>query len=184
MVPTAAVAPLLRRGLISDFGEEFQTPGAGNLPRILFKWEHEVEYAEFNSVDGALAAVNMLEQWREEEPDSYYRPNISRPGRGPQRCERAGCSELIIHHPKGGGRKRFCSQVCLNAEYMAKKNGRKRVDGPRGKLRRMVCAKGHDMHGDNLRQAPRGDGTMRRWCHQCKIERQRAYRKRLATQAQ
>jgi hypothetical protein len=177
-VPTADVAPLLRRGLVADFGEEFYAAGAaGSLPRILTKWESEQAHADYDSVDRALAKVNMLEAWRDEQPDAYYKPvlkDTARAGAPANRCKRSGCSNEIVYYKAKSdyNAKRFCSKRCGDADWQARKRGTKRSYGPGSKLRHMVCAKGHDLTDDNIK--PRKDG--KRVCRICCRERDRRYR--------
>jgi len=94
-VPTRLVAPLLRRGLLCDF-DDIYAAAAGSLPRILTKWEVEQAYAEYNSVDNALAKVNMVHAWREEQPEAYYSP-VLREARGKTKlCANTRCGGEFI----------------------------------------------------------------------------------------
>lgn len=184
MMPTAEIAPLFRKALIEWYGEAFEANGAaGNLPRILRRWENEQEYVEFDGADRIFAHFwRTPEVWTEDVPHLYYAITFKETSRAaPRRCERKGCSELIVNSPRtanrqGKNKKRFCSQVCLTAAWMAKKNGSTYVAGPKNKLRKMVCRKGHDMHGDNVRTRTDANGHTRSWCHACKIIQQRKYR--------
>lgn len=173
-VPTAEIAPILRSALVERYGEEFDVI-SGSLSRILRRWEKELDYAEFDGVDRIFAELWLTpEVWTDKLPHLYYNIVFKEKAKSaPLRCARKGCSEKIVRHPKGGNRKKFCSQNCLHVEWAAKKTGRKTVAGKRHAIRKMVCAKGHNMHGPNVRTRTDANGHTRSWCHTCRIDRQR-----------
>lgn len=179
-VPTAELAPILRAALVEAHGEEFQGGGAaGSVPRILHRWENEMDKVEFDSADRLFAQYWLTpEVWTEKLPHLYYNLTFPEKSRSaPTRCARAGCSKKIVltqARPKNGyNAKKYCSKACGDSAWRAAKRGghTRRAYGPNNSLRHMVCAKGHDLTDDNVK--PRKDG--KRICRQCSRNRDRRY---------
>lgn len=174
MVPTAEVAPILKRALIERYGENYESLASGSAPRVLHRWMHENDWAEFDAVDRLFAQLWLVpEVWRDTLPHIYHGITFKDVSRAaPLRCARAGCSNLIVRKQKRKYQpKVYCSKTCGDAGWRQKQRGVERPAGPGHKLRSMVCKQGHDLTPENQKKLAHGGHA----CRICSRERDRAY---------
>lgn len=148
MVPTDRVAPILRRTLEETFCDG--DIDASGLSRTLYRWEFEVEYVGFDTVDAAFCSLNLdvWRIWNEDLRDIYLgltfreTPNL----RDPRRCRGPGCLNPTELGERGW--KRYCCDNCkakADRERRRVREGRAKRTG--GKYDR--CVHGHDRSPEN-----------------------------------
>lgn len=181
MVPTAEVAPILKRALIERYGENYESLASGSSPRVLHRWMHEQDWAEFDAVDRIYAQLWLVpEVWRDKLPHLYHGITLKEVSRAaPRRCARRGCSEAVGKNPRGR-QKKYCSPACRSTDGSRRRDGGYKVR-PYGKtlekghhLTALECANGHALDDENTYVTSRGY----RQCRICQRESSRAYAER------
>lgn len=174
-LPAREVAPILRQYLVENFAT-INDPAAGNLPRILYRWENEVRMVRFQTADDLFTALGEINWWF---PISELYDEVALTTKG-RKCACPGCTRRFTPRGKGVTAKKYCSKKCARTmerhRYIAKKTG---TPPP---ILRNECKNRHPRTRENTRFTRIGYVI----CLDCRRPRQRDWvaRKRALSQAE
>lgn len=159
MVPSKPIAEIVRRAY-AERGMTVFEAGNYTLGRLLHKWEEEQDWMDFDAADRALCEVDKAHCWWAELRDIYYAVSLHSPGRpASKRCERTGCSEVIVTKKQGYGKK-YCGRACKHAAWRVRQKKREGTKSRYG-TRWDTCPHGHDRSPENTRYRENGSPTCR-----------------------